>query len=150
MIFELFSNPAFALQIPETVRIALEAVSDGMCVVIGLQSTGEANTNTVLGQLGGDQMDDFISAPQQILLAWLHNYFPTTSGGLTESQLAGLYTMVSPFSSRKELLCKSSCRPGTSVSKTLSVRGQNGSQDFITDDPPTLQNMVISSATLLR
>ena len=34
-----------------------------MCVVIGLQSTGEANTESVRAELGEDGLDDFVSAP---------------------------------------------------------------------------------------
>ncbi len=40
--------------------MALEAVDNGMCVVIGLQSTGEANTNSERAQRG-DELNDFIS-----------------------------------------------------------------------------------------
>lgn len=34
-------------QVPTCALLAQNAVKDGMCVVIGLQSTGEANTNQV-------------------------------------------------------------------------------------------------------
>ena len=37
-----------------------------MCVVIGLQSTGEAGT-TLARDEQGDEMDDFVSAPKMIL-----------------------------------------------------------------------------------
>ena len=45
---------------------ALKAVEDGMCAVIGLQSTGEASMSQVRDVLG-DSMDDFVSAPRQVL-----------------------------------------------------------------------------------
>lgn len=38
-----------AAKVPTCAQIALDAVRGGMCVVIGLQSTGEANTNAVRG-----------------------------------------------------------------------------------------------------
>ncbi len=44
----------------ECSRLAQEAVRDGMCVVIGLQSTGEANTSSERS-LKGDELDDFVS-----------------------------------------------------------------------------------------
>lgn len=49
-----------ATQVKECSRLAQEAVQDGMCVVIGLQSTGEANTSSERA-LKGDEMDDFVS-----------------------------------------------------------------------------------------
>ncbi len=36
------------------------AVEEGKCIVIGLQSTGEANTNDVVAEKG-DELDDFVS-----------------------------------------------------------------------------------------
>ena len=85
----------YLLQVPETAKLALEAVQDGMCVVIGLQSTGEANTTQVRDVMG-DAMDDFISAPRQVLLAFLENHFPTHACGLTESGASTLHAQVWP------------------------------------------------------
>ena len=45
-----------------------------MCVVIGLQSTGEANTNSERAQRG-DELNDFISVQSQRLTA-LHCLHP--------------------------------------------------------------------------
>ena len=39
-----------APQVPEVARLAQEAVENGMCAVIGLQSTGEANTDAVVAE----------------------------------------------------------------------------------------------------
>lgn len=64
-------------------------------MVIGLQSTGEANTNQVR-ELMGDVMDDFVSAPRQILLAFLENHFPLQLCGLTEQEVATLQAQVLP------------------------------------------------------
>ena len=47
-----------------------------MCCVIGLQSTGEANTNQTRDE-EGDSMDDFVSAPKRILQLFLTKHFPT-------------------------------------------------------------------------
>ena len=51
-------------QVKECSRLAQEAVRDGMCVVIGLQSTGEANTSSERS-LKGDELDDFVSVRKQ-------------------------------------------------------------------------------------
>ena len=55
----LSDGPA-ANQVKECSRLAQDAVRDGMCVVIGLQSTGEANTSSER-TLKGDELDDFVS-----------------------------------------------------------------------------------------
>lgn len=47
-------------QVRKTAEAALEAIDGGMCVVIGLQSTGEANTSASREELG-DVLDDFVS-----------------------------------------------------------------------------------------
>ena len=82
------------VQIPETSKLALEAVAEGMCVVIGLQSTGESNTNQVR-EVSGDVMDDFVSAPQQILLHFLERHFPT-SIDMAERDINKLHAQVMP------------------------------------------------------
>ena len=48
------------LQVRKTADAALEAIDAGMCVVIGLQSTGEANTTATRDECG-DTLDDFVS-----------------------------------------------------------------------------------------
>lgn len=79
---------------PETAKLALEAVEEGMCVVIGLQSTGEANTNQVR-EITGDAMEDFVSAPQQILLQFLEKHFPTNQPeDLSEAEINHLHAQV--------------------------------------------------------
>ena len=50
-------------------KLANDAIAAGNCAVIGLQSTGEANTNTqkeVLEEAGED-FDDLVSAPRMII-----------------------------------------------------------------------------------
>lgn len=44
-------------------RIAKEALAEGKCVVIGLQSTGEARTADVIAERG-EELDDFVSGPK--------------------------------------------------------------------------------------
>ena len=40
-----------------------EALADGKCVVIGLQSTGEARTADVVAERG-EELDEFVSGPK--------------------------------------------------------------------------------------
>ena len=66
--------------------LANKAVEEGMCVVIGLQSTGEANTNQMRDEQG-DDLEDFISAPKQILYQFLSKHFPLNSCDMTGYEL---------------------------------------------------------------
>lgn len=51
------------MQVPGLVRLSKEALADGKCVVIGLQSTGEARTADVIAERG-EELDDFVSGPK--------------------------------------------------------------------------------------
>ena len=51
------------MQVPALVRTAKKAIEDGKCVVIGLQSTGEARTQDVVAERG-EELDDFVSGPR--------------------------------------------------------------------------------------
>ncbi len=45
-----------------------------MCVVIGLQSTGEANTTQLREEQNSDDFDDFVSAPKLELRNLIQNH----------------------------------------------------------------------------
>jgi len=51
------------LQIPCLVRMSKAALQEGKCVVIGLQSTGEARTADVVAERG-ELLDDYLSGPR--------------------------------------------------------------------------------------
>ncbi|KAK9815574.1 hypothetical protein WJX72_006088 [[Myrmecia] bisecta] len=85
-----FRQMLMASKVPETAKLALDAVEkQGMCVVIGLQSTGEANTEAKRRETG-DEMEDFVSAPQLILQQFLENHFPVCSSDLCADELLEL------------------------------------------------------------
>jgi uncharacterized membrane protein len=71
-----------------TAQVARQAVADGMCVVIGLQSTGEANTKSALDEAGAE-LDDFVSAPKVIMQHFLERQFPVRAA-LTDAELRQL------------------------------------------------------------
>ena len=54
-----FKYMCIAAKVPQTIKVAKQALEDGKCVVIGLQSTGEAR---MLDQLESCDVDDFISS----------------------------------------------------------------------------------------
>ena len=51
------------MQVPNLVRMANQAIEEGKCCVIGLQSTGEARTQDVVAEKG-EELDDFVSGPR--------------------------------------------------------------------------------------
>uniref|UniRef100_A0AC35GBX0 Strawberry notch helicase C domain-containing protein n=1 Tax=Panagrolaimus sp. PS1159 TaxID=55785 RepID=A0AC35GBX0_9BILA len=58
------------------VEISKKALEQGKCVVIGLQSTGESQTNEALENNEGE-LETFVSTPKQLLVSLIQKYFPT-------------------------------------------------------------------------
>ena len=77
----------------KTAEVARQAIAAGMCVVIGLQSTGEANTKATMDELGAE-LDDFVSAPKVIMQQFLEKQFPVRNKGLSDHELQKLRTQV--------------------------------------------------------
>lgn len=66
-----FKYMCIAAKVPETIRQAKEALQDDKCVVIGLQSTGEARTMEQLEQDDGE-LTGFISTIK-LVPSWLYS-----------------------------------------------------------------------------
>ena len=79
-------NVRHGMQVRECAKLANASVAAGMCVVIGLQSTGEANTNQARDE-EGDVLDDFISAPKKILHLFITRHFPTGTCDMQQHEL---------------------------------------------------------------
>ncbi|KAK9815308.1 hypothetical protein WJX72_001386 [[Myrmecia] bisecta] len=121
-----------AAKVPETAKLALDAVEkQGMCVVIGLQSTGEANTEAKRRETG-DEMEDFVSAPQLILQQFLENHFPVCSKELSSDELLlmqhQIYTSIQAWKGMRPalkeaeaLLRQGAGGPGTSAAAAAAV-----------------------------
>ena len=63
-------------QVPWLVGMAKKALDEDKCVVIGLQSTGEARTADLVAERG-DELDDFVSGPQGMpVLMWFEADLP--------------------------------------------------------------------------
>lgn len=65
-----------SMKVPTVVREAQEALAGGGCVVIGLQSTGEAAADALNLQPG--ETRGWVSVTREILLQFVANHFPTT------------------------------------------------------------------------
>ena len=64
-----------SMKVPLAIREAKEAMSHGMCVVIGLQTTGES-ASEALDLMPGQQVAGFVSPCREMLRRFVETYFP--------------------------------------------------------------------------
>ncbi|KAK1609385.1 hypothetical protein QYE76_033058 [Lolium multiflorum] len=70
-----FRHLCMSAKVPAVVRLVKEALAEEKCVVIGLQSTGEARTEEAVIKYGVE-MEDFISGPRELLLKLVEDNYP--------------------------------------------------------------------------
>ncbi|XP_027354630.1 protein FORGETTER 1 [Abrus precatorius] len=70
-----FRHLCMSAKVPATVRLAKQALVEEKCVVIGLQSTGEARTEEAVTKYGSE-LDDFVSGPRELLLKFVEENYP--------------------------------------------------------------------------
>ncbi|TKY45823.1 strawberry notch-like 1 [Spatholobus suberectus] len=70
-----FRHMCMSAKVPATVRLAKQALVEEKCVVIGLQSTGEARTEEAVTKYGSE-LDDFVSGPRELLLKFVEENYP--------------------------------------------------------------------------
>ena len=70
-----FKYLCISAKVNACVRLAREAVKNGKCVVIGLQSTGEARTLEQLEEMGGE-LNDFVSTAKGVFQTLVEKHFP--------------------------------------------------------------------------
>lgn len=70
-----FSHMCMSAKVPAAVRLAKQALMENKCVVIGLQSTGEARTEEAVTKYGLE-LDDFISGPRELLVKFIEDNYP--------------------------------------------------------------------------
>ncbi|KAM3389261.1 hypothetical protein ACQJBY_011405 [Aegilops geniculata] len=70
-----FRHMCMSAKVPAVVKLAKEALAENKCVVIGLQSTGEARTEEAVTKYGVE-MEDFVSGPRELLLKLVDENYP--------------------------------------------------------------------------
>ncbi|XP_066343791.1 protein FORGETTER 1-like isoform X1 [Miscanthus floridulus] len=70
-----FRHMCMSAKVPAVARLAKEALAENKCVVIGLQSTGEARTEEAVTKYGVE-MEDFVSGPRELLLKLVEENYP--------------------------------------------------------------------------
>ncbi|KAJ0498287.1 putative protein strawberry notch, P-loop containing nucleoside triphosphate hydrolase [Helianthus annuus] len=70
-----FRSVCMSAKVPAVVSLTKQALIENKCVVIGLQSTGEARTEDAVTKYG-TELDDFISGPRELLLKFVEENYP--------------------------------------------------------------------------
>lgn len=70
-----FKYLCIASKVRNVVSISRDALNSGKCVIVGLQSTGEARTLEQLEESGGE-LNDFVSTAKGVLQALIEKHFP--------------------------------------------------------------------------
>ncbi|XP_031433049.1 protein strawberry notch homolog 1 isoform X2 [Clupea harengus] len=70
-----FKYLCIASKVRRVVQLARDEVKNGKCVVIGLQSTGEARTLEALEE-GGGELNDFVSTAKGVFQSLVEKHFP--------------------------------------------------------------------------
>ncbi|KAL1537165.1 udp-glycosyltransferase [Salvia divinorum] len=70
-----FRHVCMSAKVPAVVKLSQQALLENKCVVIGLQSTGEARTEEAITKYGLE-LDDFISGPRELLLKFVEENYP--------------------------------------------------------------------------
>ncbi|KAL0035121.1 hypothetical protein WJX79_001613 [Trebouxia sp. C0005] len=119
-----FRHMCMAAKIPCLVRMSKAALQEGKCVVIGLQSTGEARTADVVAERG-ELLDDYVSGPRELLLRLVEDYYPLPSNPSQEPPTAPLTTpshLRTPASKRNGLAALPNCKLGSSPEQANKKR----------------------------
>ncbi|KAK4285614.1 hypothetical protein QN277_002290 [Acacia crassicarpa] len=70
-----FRHMCMSAKVPAAVRLAKQALLEDKCVVVGLQSTGEARMEEAVTKYGSE-LDDFVSGPRELLLKFVEENYP--------------------------------------------------------------------------
>ncbi|EPS61977.1 hypothetical protein M569_12816, partial [Genlisea aurea] len=70
-----FQHICMSAKVPAVIKLASQAFMEDKCVVIGLQSTGEARTEEAVSKYG-IELDDFVSGPRELLLKFVEENYP--------------------------------------------------------------------------
>ncbi|KAK1365814.1 putative Zinc finger, RING/FYVE/PHD-type, protein strawberry notch [Heracleum sosnowskyi] len=70
-----FRHMCMSAKVSAVVKLCQKALTEDKCIVIGLQSTGEARTEEAVAK-NGTELVDFISGPRELLLKFVDEYYP--------------------------------------------------------------------------
>uniref|UniRef100_A0A8C8MHM5 Protein strawberry notch homolog 1 n=1 Tax=Oncorhynchus tshawytscha TaxID=74940 RepID=A0A8C8MHM5_ONCTS len=121
-----FKYLCIASKVRRVVQLAREEVKNGKCVVIGLQSTGEARTLEALEE-GGGELNDFVSTAKGVLQSLVEKHFPAPDREKLFSLLGiDLPAMKIPFPSEAAAEQKGKKRKGANIKKAEKRKRKSG------------------------
>lgn len=121
---KFFKYLCIASKVPLVIEIAKEALEDGKCVVIGLQSTGEAKTVEALED--GD-INEFVSTARATFESLVDNHFPAPykprrrPGSSNETSAATSERTATSNSDTEELTVSTPSSSSTSGSSSTTI-----------------------------
>uniref|UniRef100_A0A673ZJE8 Protein strawberry notch homolog 1 n=1 Tax=Salmo trutta TaxID=8032 RepID=A0A673ZJE8_SALTR len=143
-----FKYLCIASKVRRVVQLAREEVKNGKCVVIGLQSTGEARTLEALEE-GGGELNDFVSTAKGVLQSLVEKHFPAPDRGKLFSLLGiDLPAMKTPFPSEAAAEQKGKKRKGTAGQ--FARKGQSLAKVEVDDSCMTSQDAVEDAQQMKR
>uniref|UniRef100_A0A8C1L0K8 Protein strawberry notch homolog 1 n=1 Tax=Cyprinus carpio TaxID=7962 RepID=A0A8C1L0K8_CYPCA len=122
-----FKYLCIASKVRRVVQLAREEVKNGKCVVIGLQSTGEARTLEALEE-GGGELNDFVSTAKGVLQSLVEKHFPAPDRQKLFS-LLGIDLSVKETPSPKETSQVKKARKSGGLSGTSSDESNSDDSD---------------------
>ncbi|KFP59534.1 Protein strawberry notch 1 [Cariama cristata] len=123
-----FKYLCIASKVKRVVQLAREEIKNGKCVVIGLQSTGEARTLEALEE-GGGELNDFVSTAKGVFQSLIEKHFPAPDRKKLFSLLGIDLTAQSNNSSPRDSPCKENKikkRKGEEISREAKKARKTG------------------------
>ncbi|KAI4901051.1 hypothetical protein NFI96_034329 [Prochilodus magdalenae] len=121
-----FKYLCIASKVRRVVQLAREDVKNGKCVVIGLQSTGEARTLEALEE-GGGELNDFVSTAKGVLQSLVEKHFPAPDRQKLFSLLGiDLSAKKTPSPAETTAQQKGKKRKGSEVKKEVKKARKSG------------------------
>ncbi|NXP21042.1 SBNO1 protein, partial [Scytalopus superciliaris] len=123
-----FKYLCIASKVKRVVQLAREEIKNGKCVVIGLQSTGEARTLEALEE-GGGELNDFVSTAKGVFQSLIEKHFPAPDRKKLFSLLGIDLTAQSNNNSPRDSPCKESKikkRKGEEISREAKKARKTG------------------------
>uniref|UniRef100_A0A8C5JB38 Protein strawberry notch homolog 1 n=1 Tax=Junco hyemalis TaxID=40217 RepID=A0A8C5JB38_JUNHY len=123
-----FKYLCIASKVKRVVQLAREEIKNGKCVVIGLQSTGEARTLEALEE-GGGELNDFVSTAKGVFQSLIEKHFPAPDRKKLFSLLGIDLTAQSNNNSPRDSPCKENKvkkRKGEEISREAKKARKTG------------------------
>lgn len=123
-----FKYLCISAKVNACVRLAREAVKSGKCVVIGLQSTGEARTLEQLEEMGGE-LNDFVSTAKGVFQTLVDKHFPAPDRKKTFDLFGERFSNYKDKEEKKATPAPSSKRKNADSSSKKSKKAKTDSSD---------------------